>query len=267
MWQSLRHATGWPLRRPGILFLTAGEEDLARQDPARFRHAWIGLTIQSVLWGLVLVNSWGLAWMVFGGFPPYLVPAAATLAIFVLGPCRRAIVAFLDVFAPGSSPSRPVLAAVLVAGLGMCLARLTGPSSGSDDYPRLEWWLNWVRPWALYRVLLLMPVWGAWSMLIGPQYCRSRQKADPATAAFAKGCSPVAAAGCLVLPLGGTLFYFHYLGLGSQIVLSATACLTAIAAGIVCCRRAGGLCRRSLLAANLITQVAFLLACLACMKP
>ena len=55
MWQSLRHATGWPLRRPGILFLTAGEEDLARQDPARFRHAWIGLTIQSVLWGLVLV--------------------------------------------------------------------------------------------------------------------------------------------------------------------------------------------------------------------
>ena len=265
MWQTLLRAMGWPFRRPGYLLLTAAGEDLARQDPARFARAWAGLAAQSVIWGLVLLNVWWLAWTISGDIAPYMVPAAATLAVFALWPFRRAVVALADVCAPGESASRPVVAAVLVAGMGMCLAKLFGPSTTADDIP-LPWWLAWVRPWALYRVLLLMPMWGAWSMLITPQYCRSRRKADPATAAFAKGCSPLAAAGCLLLPLAGTLFYFHYLGTRAQVVISAVAGATAIAAGVACSRRAGGLCRQSLLAANLITQLAFLLACLACMK-
>jgi hypothetical protein len=246
------------------MFLTAAEEALARQEPSRFVRAWIWIMVQGLLWGMVLVNVWGLAWMVFGGYPPLLMPAAATLSVFVLWPFRQSVTAFLDLCAAGGDPSRPILAAMFVAGMGMSLAWLS-PGPWIIEYPILPWWLAWIRPGAsLYRVLLLMPLWGVWSMVITPQFCRAGAKADPVTAAFARGCSAVAAAACLVPILAATLFYFHYLDQRLQITISAVAALTAIASGVVCCRLAGGLCRRALLAANFVTQAAFLLACLGC---
>jgi hypothetical protein len=260
----LRLAAAWIRHRPGYMYLTAGQEALERQAPSRFARAWPWIMVQGLLWGMVLTNMWGLAWMIFRGFPPLLMPAAATLSFFVLWPFRRAITALLDLCANGDASSRPVLAAVFVVVLGLCFAWLA-PGPWIIEYPVLPWWLEWVRPGSsLYRVLLLMPLWGAWSMVITPQFCRAGEKTDPVTAAIARGCSPVGAAACLVPILGATIFYFHYLGFQLQVVISAVAACTAIASGLLCCRLTGGLTRRALLAANFLTQVAFLLACQAC---
>jgi hypothetical protein len=261
----LRRAGGWLLDRPGCVLLGAGEERLSRQDPSRFARAWLGIMAQSLVWGLVLTNVWGLAWWIFGGPAPFIMPAAATLSVFVLGPFRRSMVAWLDLCAENGASSRPVLAAMFVVGLGLCFMCLSAGPYKVNEFPSLPWWLSWVRPeGTLHRILLLMPVWGGWSMLITPQFCRAGGRTDPVTASFAKGCGAATAAGCLVVPLAGTLFYFHYVGLAGQVTISAVAALAAIASGLACCRRAGGLCRRSLLGANFLTQVAFLLACLGC---
>jgi len=111
-------------------------------------------------------------------------------------------------------------------------------------------------------VLLLMPVWGAWSMLIAIQFCRPDGATDSVTRRFARGCGPLAAAACLAPPLAGTIVYFHYLGPAAQAGISAVTVATAIASGPILCRLARGLTRDALLTGNLLTQLAFLMACL-----
>lgn len=261
---SLRRACGWLARRPGYLFLTAREETVARHDPSRFRRAWIGLAVGAVGWGLLLVYVWSLAWWVYGGYAsPLIMPSAAALAYFALWPYREALAALAGLGAGGDGPVRPLLLAVSVVFLGLCFMQFS-PGPYIIEYPILPWWMNWVRPGAaLNRVLFLMPLWGGWSMLITPQFCRPGADTEPQTAALARGCPPLAAAGCLLPPLAATIFYFQYLGLGAQIVISAAGALGAILTGLACCRRSGGLRRRALLAANVLTQVVFLLACLA----
>lgn len=240
------------------MFLTAGEESLAAQEPSRFVRAGLGTMGLAMGCGLLLTGAWGLGWTLFHGYAPLTMPAAVTMAVFVLWPFRRACVSLADLCAGKDGSSRPVVLCVLVVGLAMCLMSLGDFHSGEYALPE---WLQWVRPGEkYYRVLLLMPLWGAWSMLITPQFCRASAATEPYVAALARGGGAGTAAVCLVPPLAGSIFYFHYLGLWVQVVLSAVAVLGAIAAGLVCCRASGGLTRRALLAGNLLTQILFLLA-------
>jgi hypothetical protein len=261
----LTRAKGWLARRPSLLYLLAGEQALAGLEPRRFKSLWAGLTALSLGCGLVLCGLWGLAWALFfepGDWKWILPTVAVTLAAWLLGPLRQPFVSLLDLRGGRPGPSRSLLATVLTVALALCLLTFHADRQRWEVY--LPPYLAWLRPTdKLYRVLLLMPLWGAWSMLIAPQFCRPRPSTDAPTAAFARGCGALTAAACLVLPLAGTLFYFHYLGLRGQLVIAAVSVLGAIASGLACCRLAGGLCRKALLAANLLAQLVFLLAFLA----
>jgi hypothetical protein len=81
-------------------------------------------------------------------------------------------------------------------------------------------------------------------------------------AAFAAGCGPMTAALAMLIPLGGSLFYFSFLGWW-QLVIPACTIPLAIAEGLGLCRLNKGLDRRVLLGANVATQLTFLLAYLA----
>ena len=85
---------------------------------------------------------------------------------------------------------------------------------------------------------------------------------DALAAAFARGCGPISAAAVMGLLLGLTVTYFNFLP-WEQVGISGAIIVSAIAAGLLCCRLDGGLTRRALLAANILTQIATLLACLA----
>lgn len=252
----------WLRRRPSYMLLAADEPGLGAEPPGRFARAWVGLTIQSLAWGMVLCGVWGLGWKTFRDFEPLIMPAVATLVVFMLWPFRRAAECLLEVACPREGRDRSIVAAVIVAAFAMCFMVLKPDFYRNED--QLPYWLDWIRPWAkLYRVLVLMPVWGAWSMLITPQFCRPTAVTEPYVAAMARRCGPLAAAACLAIPLAGSIFYFHYLGLRPQVTIAGAAALSAIAAGLICCRRTGGLTRRSLLAANLLTQLAFVVVYLA----
>ena len=99
-------------------------------------------------------------------------------------------------------------------------------------------------------------------MLVLPQFCKPDEATEPAVAAFAAGCGPLAAAACMAVPMGLSICYFSYLA-WTQLAIAGAAVLAATAGGTLLCRATGGLKRDSLLAANLLTQIVFILAYLA----
>jgi hypothetical protein len=252
----------WVLRRPGYMLVTATEDRLAAEPPERFAHAWLGTMGLSFFWGLVMWNVWAWAWGLFRDYDPLIMPALATAALFSLWAYRRGLIALAELLGGRDGTARAVAATMLVLVLGLAMARL-GP-----DWDRLEVrlpvWIEWLRPAAkLYRVLLLMPVWGGWAMLITVKFARPGETTEPQVASYARGCGALAAAGCMAPPLGLSMVYLHHLGLGSQVGIPLATILTAVFGGLGLCRRAGGLRRAPLLAVNVLTQMAFLVVYLA----
>jgi hypothetical protein len=243
-----------------MILMLAGDERLAAEPQDRFGRAWLGLAVASLLWGIVLANVWGISWMVFRD-PDFLVmPAAITLALYCLLPFKRAVVALGRQLGGQSADGHTVAVAVVVVVLAMSFMRLS-PDWARWEFPRLPWWIEWLRPQAkLYRVLLLMPAWGTWAMLITLKFCRPGQRTEPQLAAMARGCDAVVVAIIMAVLLAVSIFYFHYLGLGGQVLVPLATIVAAIAGGVGFCHVWGGLTRQGLLATNLATQIVFVMA-------
>ncbi len=206
---------------------------------------------------------WGAAWKIFGDWGYLMMPAAMTLALFCLGPFSRSVAALGRQVGGRSSERRTVAVAVLVVVMAVCLVRLS-PDWHRQEFPRLAWWIAWIRPEAkLYRVLVLMPAWGAWAMLISAMFCRPGKRTEPQIAAFARGCDAIAVAGLMALLLGVSIAYFHHLGVGGQVMVPLATIVAAIASGVGFGRAPGGITRQGMLAANLATQIVFILTYLA----
>jgi hypothetical protein len=274
-------ASAWLARRPGYMLLTAPDERLAGELPQRFARAWIGVMVTSVLWGGVLANLWGVTWKVFRDYDPLVLPAMATAGLFCLWPYRRGVAALAELLSRRDAAVRSVTTAVVVLVVALSLLGLKPDwhrwefdlpgwlvwllrQVGLNDPDRIERSLRWLRPQAkLYRVLLLMPPWGGWAMLIGVKFSRPTDRTEPQVAAFARGCGALAAAACMALLMLVSVAWFHHLGTGSQVAILVVTVLAAVLGGAALCRAAGGPTRKALLASNVTTQIAFVLAYLA----
>ena len=251
----------WLTDRPSYMFLTASDERLAAQTPGRFTYAWLGLMGLSVLTGLMLVGVWSVIWQVFRDWDRLSRPAGVTAIVLLAWPLRRALVSIGPVlrFRDRANRMAVVGAAAVLIGVGFMSLVERYPSAYEYAMPS---WIAWIRPeLSIFRVLLLMPVWGAWSMLIAVQFRRPDAITDPVTRRFARGCGPLAAAACMAPPLAGTIVFFHYMGQAGQLVITGGTIVTAIVSGPIFCRIGGGMTRRALLAGNMITQIVFLMLC------
>jgi len=256
-----RAAISWLAHRPGYVFLMADEQRLAGELPQRFAGAWAPLFVLSVIWGLAFMGIWAAAWALFGEPLGRLLPAVAVVCLFVLWPFRRALAATVELLFPSDPTARATAAAAFV--VLMTLAMLSLQPDFYRPEASLPWPVAYLRPWPkIYRVLILMPMWGTWSMLITAQFCRPAGEDSSAAAVFARGCRPLAAAAVMGLLLGMTITYFNFLP-WEQLTISAVTILAAIASGLIFCRLTGGLTRRALLAANLTTLLIFVLTYLA----
>lgn len=250
--------------RAGWLLLSGSDERIAAEPAERFRDAPAGLLAASLATGIASCALWAAAWRVFG--EPAMtrfMPAVLTAAMLILWPLRRAVAGAIDI-ACGRDPSaRPLAAALFVLAFTLCMV-LVSLEHFHLEKPWPAWlaWLRLGRRYKFYRVLLLMPLWGAWAMLITPRFCRPDERTEPAVAAFARAGGPFRATICMGLLLAATIKYFAYLP-WQQLNISAAAMVTGPLAGAVLCRRTGGLTRRALLAANVATQMVFMLAYLA----
>lgn len=264
-WGTLKTSAGkayvWLIRRPAYMLLTASDERLSREEPRRFAHSWVGLLALSLLWGIAMAGLWGAALQIFGNDPPRALSAVVTVGMTLLWLYRLSAARLVEAAAGPDSVMRTLFAAMLVVAMVFFYTAMR------EQYYReaygLPEWLGWVRPpFKNCRLLLLMPLWGAWAMMILVQFVRPGPQTEPAVSAFAAGCGPLTATASLALPLTTSIFYFHFLP-WQQLYASAAAIVVAIAGGYGLCRRCGGLTRGSLLAANLLTQLAFLLTYLA----
>jgi len=255
-----RVVSGWLAHQPGYMLLTASQDRLASQPPEHFRAAWLGVMAVSVAWGAGSTVLWSWTWGLFGDFSGIpLMPVVAVLAVGGLWLYLRSIIALAGALG-GEGPGRSAAAAIIVVVWSLALV---GLKSWNPDFPiYLPYILQWIRPRMMFRALLLAPIWGGWAMLIGCQFSRPTDHTEPAVAAFARGCGPLTATAVLAVMLPATILYFNHLA-WTQLSISATAMVAAVGGGTLLCRRCGGLCLRGLLAANMLTQIAFLLAYLA----
>lgn len=253
----------------GAAMMTGRLEGCSEAETSRvFAPAWIGLAAIALAWGLLSIGVYVVARLATPErfVCPLWTPAVALAALSVAGPFR---VAALDVAALLHLRGRVARAAfglLLAGGWAWALAYLGGKRHFglASEEQALPGALAWIRPeMEAFRVLLLAPLWGAWAMMIAVQFRRPGAGALAAMAEFAAGCGPVLSAAVMGVLLGGSILYFSFLP-WYQLAISAGAILGGIAAGVLAGRRAGGLTRGTLLAANLGAQGGFVLAYLAC---
>lgn len=242
--------------------LTAGEDDdtLVSRDLSGW--TWLALMLLGLAWGLATVGLWHAAFELFGkpaGL--YLLMGVTVAGGMLLGPYRRSAGALARLLGGPDPTDRAVTASAVTAVLIAALA-VAGPDWHRQEVA-LPDWLAWIRPESkIDRVLLLMPLWGHWAMLILPQFLRPDPVREPVLAGLARQCGPVLAAGLMGLLLALSIACFAYLP-WVQLSIPASAILAAILGGLLLARRRGTLDRDVLLACNLLTQMVLLLAFLA----
>jgi len=243
------------------MFMTASDERLSSHKPGRFTYAWLGLMGLSILTGLTLIGVWNVTWRIFNDWDRLSRPAGVTSIVLLVWPMRRALVSIGPVLRSKDRANQFALVAVAAALVGVAMVSLAEQYPQSREYA-MPGWIGWIRPeLSIFRVLLLMPVWGAWSMLIAAQFRRPNGITDPITRRFARGCGPLAAVACMAPPLAGTIVFFHYMGPVGQLAIVAVTSGTAILSGPILCWIGGGMTRQALLAASMITQIVFLMLC------
>lgn len=252
----------WLMARPSYQLVTLSDEKLRSEPRKRFSRAWLGLMAGSLGWGAASAWLWAGVWKLFNDPSELMIMPAFVTTGVILWLFRRGAVALIEIPFGREGTIRAIGAAGLVLLLVMVLLRLQADWYASE-YP-LAALIAWIRPGGkVYRVLVLMPLWGAWSMLAVCQFCKPTKRTEPAVAAFARGCGPLATSGCMAVGLAMTIGYVGYLGLGAQLTIPAVTIAAAIVGGLVMCRATGGLSRSGLLAGNLLTQIVFVLAFLA----
>lgn len=252
-----RQLVQWAYDSPvrwGYLYLTASEKALTALGPTA-APAWWGLVLVSLVSGLLSVGVWSVGAVLFD--PNSANPALLTAAVIILWPMRRPLTSLAQLTVR-HVPSRSLLLGVLAISVVLLVCELQSRNYPMED--QLSWAVAWIRPWEThFRVLILAPLWGVWTLFIGPKLCHHCERTDAATAALATRVGPLMSAALMALPLGGTLLYFQWLGV--WVFIPALAPLAAAVIGpALLCRRTGGLGRRALLAASAATQLVFFLS-------
>ncbi|MCD4824862.1 MAG: hypothetical protein K8S55_09650 [Phycisphaerae bacterium] len=248
--------------RSAQLFFLADDEHLAAGPAERFTHAWVGIWCVSFLWALAAFGLWKLTRKLFGTREEtHFLSGMIIAAIMLLLVYRRSARGVVKLLAGADPVNQALLAAMLAVGLTVCLSVLR------TDWHRQEmilWdWLAWIRPACKAgRILLLLPMWGAWAMFILPHFRRVDAEASPAAAVMARGCGPLTATVLMAVLLVWSIWYFAYLP-WTQLSIFGVAILAAVGGGLYLAGRKGKMDREVLLATNLLTQLAMLLAFLA----
>ncbi|HET6429771.1 MAG TPA: hypothetical protein VFJ30_15250 [Phycisphaerae bacterium] len=245
-------------------YLSASPRRLGAGVPEGLDRPVRALATVSAAWGVAMVMLWHVVHrLTFPALLHWIFPALACAAVWLVGPYRWGWMALARSATPSGGRWRAVRWAVLV-GLGAwAFAAFHGLGwKHTDAATQLPGWLGWLWPRAMYRVMLLTPLWGAWAMLVTVMYHRPTDRTDGPTRRLAGGVSAGAAAVMLAVPGAGTLVSLMSVEPAwRRFVPVAAAVAAAILGGMGLTRRFGGVSREVLLGCNVLTQLIFLTTC------
>lgn len=120
-------------------------------------------------------------------------------------------------------------------------------------------YFNFLYPRAIYRPLILAPLWGRWGILLAATIGRTARHADGDTVALAGAMRPSRLLWQSLLPIALTAIYCsrehnRFIGVVLAMLVFAATFLVAFGMG----QRGGGQTRQSLFAAGQVSQLAFL---------
>lgn len=218
---------------------------------------WCWLGVLALAWSAVLAVTWWLAsgvsrnWV--AGLP--IVQVIAVLVVVLVSPLRVQLAALAERLGGSAPAGAGAAASVLTAILALALLAIQPHSPDWSTW--LPLWLRWLRPEALYRPLMLMPLWGVWAMMPPLHFCRACEATEPLLRRARENQPVLATAFWMALPLAGTLWQLNFIG--AWMILPAAGALLAGSVGSVALCRTGGLTRRNLLAGAFAAQLTFLL--------
>lgn len=250
--------------RAALLLLAGGDRRLADHDGESLDRMWLWMGLLGVGCGLVQAAVWAVsahafAWWWQGVSNLPLMPVAAVIALLCFSPLRQTMMAPAQLLGAGSPVAQALTAGAIPCVFALCLL---GILPYRHEAIRLPMWLAWLRPMEEYRVLILMPMWGVWAMMVPGHFCRSAEGACRALRGFVNRQPVAATALWMAVPMATTLWQLDFLG--AWVALPTAMGLVAGSLGaILVCRGHGGVTRCALLGGNLLTQTAMLVGYLA----
>ncbi len=248
-----------------LLFLTASEQRVQKSDPKRFSQPACAMMLLNIAFGLILGGIWSttyhVTWVLWRSLLDHwaVFPSAVCGLVMVFVLYRQSAAALIEPLTGKSRPARWIGLTMLAVGV-YAILNYSFRQSNPDWPTQLPQQWSWLWPRPICRVLLLAPVWGAWSMVVLGQFHRPGDRTDPPAKYFAETVSPIASAACLSVPLAGSLLLLNFMSPWRHFIPPAAAVAAALAAGTLIVRQRGEISRKTLLATNFMTQLGFLVA-------
>ncbi|GAF98263.1 unnamed protein product, partial [marine sediment metagenome] len=202
--------------RASWMLVAGSAGDIERHSGSRMGRTWLWMGLLGIAWGLGMAGIWALAahvypwwkWWQTGSSLP-IMPVAAIIAALSLTPLRRVLTAPAHLLSNNPPAEQGAFAAATVVVLMLLLLGIQPYRQESTGLPH---WLTWVRPMAEYRVLILMPMWGVWAMMVPLHFCRPAEGACTLARAMVKHQPVAATALWMAVTLALTLWELNFLG-------------------------------------------------------
>ncbi len=244
-------------------------------DAARTAPVLSWIVPFGLLLGLTYAGVFRAAWRVFGEVDGVrLLPATAVWVIGLLAIDRRGPIGLVRVLSgpreanPEDSPGDALSANRLPLLIVACVLPLIGwmaiPNAASTWPGAWGPWFNFAYPRAIFRPLVLAPLWAAWGWVAAAGAGRAHEQAGPVARTLCSAGSVRMTLGWLVLPLTLTLVYSGTHGrwtVGCLISLAVFGITHLYAIGVA--RRVGGQTLDTLASTAWVAQLSFLILFLA----
>lgn len=242
-------------------FMLCPVEKIKAMPGEKFAKIYFGLIVFSAIISACMIGIFtGLTSIILensaGQTSQYFIAGFAAMLFFLLGPYSLAHKFSIKFLSQSDQTKRMIFTVAIMLGSVIFLSALR------HEYYRFEYelpgFLEQLRPDSkIFRVLIIMPLWGMWAMMVLLQFSRPSLERCSPSHHFAKGCGPLRVAITMGALIAISICFFAFMP-WTQLIISAAAIATALIAGSVLKHLNGKLDRTVLLATNLLTQLAVL---------
>ncbi|MBI4580698.1 MAG: adenosylcobinamide-GDP ribazoletransferase [Planctomycetes bacterium] len=246
-------------------------------DAPAWRRAAVWLPVWGLLIGIAYAAAFRIAWLWLGEYRGVRVAPMVLLLVLdagwfgyrllegaahVVGSWRRTPTT-TSLTPPAAGQASPAATVLIVLGLLVKFALLVSLPAGAVSWPadwREHLWIAY--PYVIYRPLVLMPVWGRWTVLLASSIGRVSADGSPRLRELARGNSMVTVMTYWAAATALTVMYCSPSGrhVAWSMLISLGMLLIAYLVSFTLVRRFGGQTESTVTAAGWLVEFAFLLA-------